>query len=294
MKKEKKVKVSKIKSTRMRTAGKILLWIMLGAVFIKGAADIIMGNTISKQREALETYMAVVSSEQELRDGSMAFAEEFVREYLTFDGELGSDYENRIAAYTARNLRIEAPDEGVAITVIAVNAVDVQLLDGNRVNVTVTVEAQIGKMTTKFNLKVPVVSSGGRYAVDEYPQIMPDMEVADVGAASGTISGTEVSNSEKDQITSVVESFCKVYYGGSDNDLLYYVSEGSGITNTVDGMEFERIDNLRAVYVAETDNYVIDVKIKVANSGVALPQHLYLTAERDGDRFYIKKIDTRI
>ncbi|MCI9640147.1 MAG: conjugal transfer protein [Emergencia sp.] len=294
MKKQKKIKVTKVRSTKLRTAGKVLLWTMLGLIFIKGAADIIMGNTISKQREAMEMYMETVSAEQKLRDGSMAFAEEFVREYLTFDGELGGDYENRIASYTAKNLRIDAPEEGVTIAVIAVNAMDVQLLDESHVNVTVMTEIQFGKRYSKFSLKVPVASSGGQYAVDEYPQIVPNLEVADVGIASGTLNGTEVSNHEKDQITSVIESFCKVYYGGSDGELMYYVSEGSGITNTVDGMEFGSIDSLRAVYIAETDSYVIDVRIKVANSGVHLSQHLYLTAEKDGDRFYVTKIDTRI
>ena len=83
MKKQKKIKVTKVRSTKLRTAGKVLLWTMLGLIFIKGAADIIMGNTISKQREAMEMYMETVSAEQKLRDGSMAFAEEFVREYLT-------------------------------------------------------------------------------------------------------------------------------------------------------------------------------------------------------------------
>lgn len=294
MKKEKKIKVAKIKSTKLRTAGKILLWIMLGSIFIKGAADIIMGNTISKQREALEAYMTTVSAEQELKDGSIAFAEEFVREYLTFDGELDSDYESRIAAFTAKNLRIEAPEEGIAIGVIAANGIDVQLLDQHHVNVIVAAEVQFGKKTSKISLKVPVTSSGGRYAVDEYPQVVPGMAVADVEAASGMTDGTEVSNTEKDQITSVVESFCKVYYGGSDSELMYYVAEKSGITDNVDNMEFEGVDTLRAVYVAGTDSYVIDLKIKVSNSGVALPQHLYLTAEKDGERFYVTKINTRI
>lgn len=294
MKKEKRVKISKIKSTKLRTAGKILLWILLVAVFFKGAADIIMGNTLSKQREALENYMTAIRAEQALKDGSMAFAEEFVREYLSFNGDLSSDYESRVAAYTAKDLHIEAPEEGTAISVIAANAVDVQLLDKNHVNVTVVVEAQFGRRIGKFSLQVPVASAGDLYAVDEYPQIVPGMETADVGAAGSLTDGTEVSNDENDQIMSVVESFCKVYYGGSDSELMYYVSEKSGIVNTVDGMEFEEIDALRASYVAASDVYVIDTRIKVANSGVILPQHLYLMAEKDGDRFYVTKISTRI
>ena len=46
VKKQKKIKVTKVRSTKLRTAGKVLLWTMLGLIFIKGAADIIMGNRV--------------------------------------------------------------------------------------------------------------------------------------------------------------------------------------------------------------------------------------------------------
>lgn len=292
--KEKRIKLSKIKTTQLRTVIKILLWIMITAVFVKGAADIILGNTITRQREELEAYMISVNEEQELKNGTMAFAEEFVREYMSFDGDFSGDYETRISAYTAEGLTIEPPDEGKTIRTIAVNAVDVEIVRNDWVNVVVAAEIQFDKRISKCSLKVPVTAKNGKYAVVEYPQFIAAMEVADAKAAIARIEGSEVSIDESNQIESVMESFFKVYYGGEESELMYYVEEGRGIAVVKGSTEFREIESLQAFYSAEKDIYQIDVRLKVENSGVVLAQHLYLTAKKEGGRFYIRKIDTRI
>lgn len=289
------MKIAKIRSTKLRTAGKILLWIMISFIALKGAADILMGNTITKQKQALESYMEEISSEEQIKTGAMSFAEEFTREYLTFDGELGSDYETRLAVYTANGLRIESPDKGDAVSVVAANAVSITFADKQHVDVTVAVEIKTGQRVNKINIMVPVATKGGMYAVDEYPQIVPKAETADIAAAQTAIEGTEVSNAEKDAIEPIIESFLKTYYDGSENELMYFLTENSRVKKGIGGaVKFDEIDSFQAFYSASEGIYVIDVKIKVQNSGVLLPQHLYLQAKQEGDRYYIMDIRTRI
>ncbi len=289
------MKIAKIRSTKLRTAGKILLWIMISFIAVKGAVDIVMGNTITKQQQALEIYMEEISTEEQIKTGAMSFAEEFSREYLTFDGELGSDYETRLAGYTSNDLRIESPDKGAAVSVIAANAVSITFVDKQHVDVTVAVETKIGQRINKLDIMVPVATKGGLYVVDEYPQIVPKAETADISASQISIEGTEVSNAERDDLEPIVESFLKTYYGGSESELMYFLTQDSKVKRGIEGtVKFDAIDSFRAIYSTAEDVYVIDVKIKVQNSGVLLPQHLYLQAEQEGDRYYIMDIRTRI
>lgn len=287
-----KPKISKIKSTMPLKIVRIVLWVMIFFIFLRGVIAILNSNDTAKQRQELETYMQQKTMQETAKSTAIGFAENFIRDYLTDTGERDSDYSYRMSRYISDGVNIEAP--GMKCDVTNVNACEVSFLGDTSAEVTVIATVNYGKAEKFFTIKVPVYVKDGRCAVDALPQIVPPADKAEVNSYSKTYAGTEISDTAKKEIIPILESFFKTYYSGNENELSYYITEEFPYKHGLEGIvEFKKMDNLRVYFDAESGEYTAMAAISIADSEMVLKQNIYLTMLRSDGRYYISNISTR-
>ncbi|MDF3003067.1 MAG: Conjugative transposon protein TcpC, partial [Bacillota bacterium] len=133
----------------------------------------------------------------------------------------------------------------------------------------------------------------GRFAVDASPIFVPQEDAADVEGTEA-YNGLEVSQQEKAELSQVLESFLKTYYGGSDQEVSYYVSEDSSIKHGLKAdFTFTSLKRMTA-YTEDTGKYLVNAVVSVNDNGQEIEQNMYIYLSKAGDKIYIEQITTRV
>jgi len=294
-------RLMQIKTTGVRTIGKVLLWILVIFLLFKGAVSILDNKSLSEMVKSIETYRIAAEQRDEARSGAAAFAVNFIYEYYSFDGAANSDYQDRTGAYLAGSLDIQKPaGSGIATEVLSANAVKISFASKNRMDVDISAKIRYTSLTggailsKNLKIRVPVGYQDGKYAVDASPMLIPKEDAADIMQAEG-YSGTEISSAEKDEIKQVLESFFKTYYEGSDQEVSYYVSDQSKIKHGLNGaVTFNKLNTISAYYLAESKEYLVSATLTVNDNGEEIRQNMYLYLIKGEDKYYINQISTRV
>ena len=290
-----------IKTTGLRKVGKVLLWVLVGFLLLKGALGILDNKSQGELTKTIDDYRTAAEQRETARSGAAAFAANFIYEYYTFDGQANSDYADRARKYLAGSLELQKPaGSGIATEVLSANAVKISFASENRMDVDVSVKVRYTSLTDgaiqskNLKIRVPVGYKDGRYAVDAFPMFIPDEDAADIMQAEG-YSGTEVSQAEKEEIKKVLESFLKTYYEGNDQEVSYYVSDRSKIEHGLNGaVTFSKLNTISAYYLAESKEYLVNATLTVNDSGEEIRQSMYLYLTKGEKKYYVNKISTRI
>jgi len=93
-------------------------------------------------------------------------------------------------------------------------------------------------------------------------------------------------------------SFFKAYYEEDQNVINYYLTKDAAISDFqgLQGrMKFNDIESIRC-FQKEGDEYIVCIaKIKIIDgiNGVKIAQQFNLMLKKDGDKYYVKKMDTK-
>ncbi|MDD4564944.1 MAG: conjugal transfer protein [Eubacteriales bacterium] len=296
-----------IKTTGLRTVGKVLLWVLVIFLLFRGVVSILDNKSQGDLTKIIDDYKYAAEQREAARSGAAAFAENFIYEYYSFDGRSNSDYADRISRYLADTLNIPKPMGGGAATeVLSAKTVKINILESDdKMDVDVSVKVRYsavnvseGAISDKdINIRVPVAYKDGKYAVDAMPLFIPAEDAADIARAT-EYSGTGVSQKEEKEIKQILESFFKTYYEGSDQEVTYYLSDQSEIDHGLNGVViFSGVKRISAYYLEgsdEYDEYLVNAVVSVADNGQAIDQEMYLYLTKTESKYYINEITTRI
>lgn len=293
-----------IKTTGLRRVGKVLLWVLVSFLLIKGVVSILDNRDQDEILRTIDEYRSAAEQREVARAGAAAFAENFVFEYYSFDGQLNNDYAARIGRYLASTVNISRPmGTNTATEVLSAKTTKISFVDEDRMGIDVSAKVRytaIGNITggaiedKDLNLHVPVAYKDGKYAVDAAPIFIPQEDAADVEGAQA-YSGTEVSQAEKQELRKVLESFLVTYYEGNDQEVSYYISKDSPIKHGLNGsFAFGGVKRMSAYNLEQQGKYLVDTAVTVSDNGQEIEQHLYIYLSKEGDKIYIDEITARV
>ncbi len=301
MREKKKIKnepeeihVQKLSGFSIRKIGMILVWIILIFIFLRGIIAIFTSVSPSEQKRTFDEYINTLNLEENLKGEASTFAENFVKNYFTYDGKNKDNYDSRMANFTATGLIITAPED-VETTVNYISSTSVNFLSEEAVDVDVIVEVKYSDNIKLFKITVPIeIDSNGKMAVVNYPQFIPNEDKSEeISAYQKTLPGRDINKDELSEIQTNLESFFKTYFEGNDNELSYYVTKSFPYKQGLRGLiQFNSITALRVSFDENNDRFYAVANLEIVDNGRHLEQVCYLELI-ETDRFYIDNISTR-
>ncbi|MFV0518275.1 MAG: conjugal transfer protein, partial [Aminipila sp.] len=86
-------------------------------------------------------------------------------------------------------------------------------------------------------IRVPItLGSDENFAVTSLPSFIPQTNAASKVTAVDTYKGIQVDNAEVQKIKETLNSFLTVYFGGTANEISYYLTNDSEISKVASGM----------------------------------------------------------
>lgn len=296
-----KVKTNKITSTVGRKVLRVVLWTLVAFLLVKGVGSILRPDNVEQLQDVVNNYKESEELREDARNRATSFAQAFANEYYTFTGDMNSDYGTRVGRYLAKGVTIKEPiDHTVAATVLQANTMQITFFGDRHLDADVHLKVQYAPAEgTPFqkdvNIKVPLVLDGDKLAVESLPCIIPTTPAAETDGVESYKEEPETTGNEAKDIKETLNSFFPVYFTGNANELSYYVTPDSkiklGINQTVD---FIKIDAISTYHSKEdTKRYNADVFLTVSDSGQSLQERLFISLEKQGDKYYIQDIGMR-
>lgn len=304
------------KNTTMRIL-RVVLWVMLIFIFVKGIISIFQKEDgIDEVNAIISNFRQEFSVVKDENEELLSFAQNFGREYLTYRVGEKDDYIERIREYTSstvynnnnlvdfkanaicRYINAYRKEEYAAgqydVYVYAVVEYEKQVL--NEDGQTYTTEV-IQEETTMI---VPVYAAAGSYVVEDIPLFVKDSIAADSYAVQGYSGGMALSDAAKvETIRTSITNFLTAYYSAEQSVIDYYLASTSDRNKFV-GLNgrysFEYVDNINCYQNA--DGSVLAVTcfiIKDSMNEVQLYQefNVLLMEDQSSGRYYILDMNTR-
>lgn len=312
--KERLQKREKDATLRKNTGMKILrviFWVLLVFIFIRGIESIFKPNTQEKAEQMItdfkEHYTQFTNQNAEI----MAFAQNFVKEYLTYEQKGENDYKNRLKPYVSTSI-LNCPginDFSATAKVTYVEAYRMEMYSANQADVYVLAEVEYSnrfleddgqtyttKVTTgQMILSVPVYYQNGEYVIENLPLMVTDDTLSDYMAE--TYYGTTVSEEKAEKIETSIDNFLKAYFEQDESVINYYLStaaDKNAFTGLHGRFAYLGIDNIQCYQDSGEDIIcLVEFKIQDTENGVKMLQKINLSVQESGGKFYIKSMGTR-
>lgn len=292
---EEELKVEKLSRFRLKRIAMVILWIILAFIFLRGIIAIFTSVSPAEQKRIMEEYLTTLQAEESVQLEASTFAENFIRDYFTYNGSDKEDYEKRMANYTAAGITVTAPESSV-VSVSNISVADINFVSDSDVDVDVTAVVNYPDTTKLITLRVPIeIDYEGNMAVVNLPQFVPVFEKSEeIDAYRKSLPGREVDKETLDTIQANLDNFFKTYYEGNENELSYYVTKDFPYRRGLESaVTFGVITALTVSYDDADDSYYAVVNLDVLDSGGrTLEQVVYLEL-KETDRFYVNNIGTR-
>lgn len=311
-KKEKEEYVIK-KDTKRKTL-RFVFWALLIFFFVRGISVSLRPDQTKEVEQKITTFKHEFSNYKDQDSEILGFAQNFTKEYLTYETNNQQDYIDRLKVYVSDNF-LRASDivdlKGNA-KVIYAEAYRKEKYSESQVDVYVLAEVEylIPQMSDdgstyddeikyqEVQLKVPVYVDKNSYIVEDIPLYVNDVTKS-ADYKENSFTGNELTSDViKDGVEKSLQSFFKAYYEADQNVINYYLTKDADITKFqgLHGrMKFDDIEELRC-FQKEGDNYIVCItKIKIidAVNGVKVLQQFNLTLKKDGDKYYVKDMETK-
>ncbi len=303
-----------MKKNAMMRFLRVVLWVMLAFVFVRGVVSCLQRDSAQEARQIIHDFRDEFASYKDDSEELMGFSQNFAREYLTYERRREDDYARRIRPYVSDDLYSQAASltdfQGKA-TAVYVKAYrkesysedqyDVFVLadvayepaEKNGKEAETETEGSIRNRTV--TLKVPVYTENGKYVVEGIPMIVNDsMKIT--GYSAPAFMGTAITDGRSGLIEEAVTSFLSAYYEQDQNVIEYY------LTRSADRAKFRGLsgrygfDKLEQIRCYETENGIlclVDFRVTDAENGSHLLQSVNLSVMADGNRYYIQDMNTK-
>lgn len=307
-----KDKVLKLKSTVPQKIGKILLWTLVVFLLFRGIGSIFKQDETVTAQTLIDSYEKDSEAKKTIEFQGKAFAESFCLEYLTLNGRDTEGYLKSLKDYMQKGIEMD-------MNILADVKTEAFSADGYKLTwtsdstFTVDVRARVKYFNVESSssdqstvqktelmkdyqiknvcLRIPVLEKDGHFQITGYPVFIPSEDKANV--ETKPYSGKEASEGTKEVISSVMESFFKIYYTGNSGEISYYMLDSTKPLKGLEGRyEFVSLDEITVYQNTEKSYYVIvKLSIKDSTNGVTVPQQYKIDLVRKEDKYYIDKMN---
>lgn len=97
-------KLAKIKTASNLNALRVLLWLIIGFIFLRGVFNIVAATPAEELREQQSQFLAKLDTDSAKQLQVSSFAEAFVKSYCTYEHGKKDDYELRLTKRAVKPL----------------------------------------------------------------------------------------------------------------------------------------------------------------------------------------------
>lgn len=303
-----------LRKTRRRKFFRAILWLMLGAVFLRGVVAFLRPDPAAEVYGAISDFRAELARFDTKENEAMAFAESFAMTYFTYGADF-EDYTTRLGRYASQAVlhAVKKPASGSSATATYAGAYRQELSSEQRTDVwtllRVTYSSRVtgadGSITTQTQtqeatVKIAVGMQNGMYLALSAPVFVSDaIKWSDFKGEPALSTGPEVDTATQTAIQEALNNFYTAYYGDQQGVVNYYLdpsADGLDFAPLHGRVAFQGLSNLRAFRQSEADTSRFTVLVTVtaqdANS-VWIPQTYNLSLVCRENRYYISAMDVR-
>lgn len=293
---------------------RMILWTMLVFIFIKGLISTFRPDTLTEAQLLISDFERELEVSKKINNEIAAFAQNFTKEYLTYEAKGENEYRERLKAYMVNTTGLQGISLGKgAAEAVYVQAYRMEQCADRQWDVYVLAEVEYTEPSMdaaareyhtdsqrrQTYLKVPVYADGGYMAVESLPLFIGDSLLID------NYPGTEYSGTAADEKTAAeastaVTNFLKAYYEQDETVIDYYLGKNADRKQFrgLDGRyQFVKMDSFKC-YQESGQNLMVciasfQVSDSVNNAQIQQKLRLDVLQEADG-KYYIQTISPRI
>lgn len=281
---------------------RVIFWIILIFIFLRGVIDIARPDRESELTKLIHDFKEEQQMVGDTPDEIMDFAQDFAKEYLTYQQGGESEFKARIKPFVSKRI-YGIPDiysfHNTA-KAIYVNAYKKEKSSG-QYNVYVNAEimyekGELGNEYASCTLKIPVNVSDTGYCVTSLPMYVEDNRLDSTYNAQESTFGIEINS---DEILPSINNFLDAYYV-QDQSMINYLLDSEADKDKFLGMNkryvFKKVESIKAYKKAESMDVICILKIKIQDTinEEYVYQEFNITVTENNDKFYIKDLDTKI
>ena len=299
-----------IKSNALAKILRVVFWGMLLFIFARGVITSLQPTDEEGLRRTMANFKEEFATYKGENEEVMAFAQNFVREYLTYSTKGAEEYKSRLQPYISsriNNLQ-DITDYSGSATVNYVQAYRKEQYAPNQYDVYVIADVSYSMLQTEDDitttittikptyLKVPVFAGSGAYIIEDLPIFVSD-SLLKGNYSPKSISLSRASDAEVADIKTALLNFLTAYYGAEQSVIDYYLHQDAE-KSTFWGLDgrysFDRLDSLN-VYTLSNNEYlcVAGIFIRDGINNARLYQEYNLHLQAEGTRYYIKDLNTK-
>lgn len=293
-----------LKKNTMLRVGRVLLWGMLGFIFLRGLIGIFRPDTTSEARQLITDFKRQLETDKKLNNEILSFAQDFVREYLSYTAREETEYKERLKEYLADRVSIPSLELSYGSAQAEyVQAYRLESYGTDQWDVFVLAEVvyHLGKEeeTQKIQtfLKVPVFVAGEQMVIEDLPLYVNDERKFQ--KYEGTeYTGTSLSEASSAEVVTAVTNFLTAYYEQNETAIAYYLSQSADSEDFI-GLQgkyrFVSLEKIRCYQESgqQTVVCIVEVKIEDTVNQAKYLQKMNLQVQQSGDRYYIQSINAR-
>ncbi len=300
-KKEKKQKerIFKIKNIAPYRVARIVLWVMIGFIFLRGVVEIIKPTDQKKVESTIDNFLKDFSEFKGENEEIMAFAQNFTKEYLTYEEKNEDNFKARIRPYVSDKLYntqdlLEFKGWSECEYVAAYRK---EQYSEHQYDVYVKAQVNYGDRIDNTTLRVPVYAGNGAYIVEGIPMVVEDSMLL-ANYSQTEYKGDPVTDAEVTSINVSLENFFKAYYEDTADVIEYYLAKDAKKTHFI-GLygryTFDKINDLKCYHPEGQQDIIaiVSITVKDSDNGNTLQQEFNITITNYDGRYYLKDINTK-
>lgn len=296
-----------IRKTGQMTILKIMLWCMLGFIFLRGVISCLHPDKTEEINGLITEFKAEFNNTQDRDYEVLSFARNFVNEYLTYEVGGKDSFTNRISPYISERIAgiDDIYDFKNTCNCIYVDAYHIEEISNNQVDVFVRAKVEYNLQVKneddtysavvkvkEVELRVPIYVGKNGYTVEDIPVYVNDI-MKDTSYRINEITLEEIDSVPYKE---AVQNFLSAYYGSEQSVLDYFVNAGADSTKfkCLGGtFEFNKIDDLAAYKKEKGILCIVSFKIMDTINGTTVRQRLNLELVNSQNRLYVSDYSTK-
>lgn len=312
-KKEKSSLIVQQKELKPGTKGflttiRTIFWIVVCFIIVIGVLQVVK----SKQPRIIENIYRTEVNESE-SNKAKAFAEGFVKDYLTFSTSKRGEYKEKMDKYMNAAVVLGKTEYATGSSEVLNTVVwDVEVIDPNTSNIIVRAEVKVTNDSVteerydpntgerkqypveeikEYFVSVPIVAKDGKVIVNDYPAFVADESKLDEPLAS-YVGANTVMDEEKQEIEKFLEDFFDVYYTGTEGQIKTFFETDPKLKGMQGEFDFNTIVSLESYKENDVVTNVVVLSVK-SPIGAEFNQRYLIEMKKAGDHWVITEIENR-
>lgn len=279
-----------------------VFWFMLLSIFARGVYQIVKPQKASELKQIIAGFKQDQESIGDAPDEVMSFAQDFAKEYLSYEKGGEQDFKNRISPYISKRLSnipslYSFRNSAKAVYVNAYRREE----DNGLYSVYVNAEIQYdkgeeGMEDADCTLKIPVAATESGFCVAALPMYVQDERLDKNYSQPQVQLGQEIDTT---LMLPAVENFLSAYYT-QDQSMINYLltadADHSKFLAMKGRYKLAKVETIKAYQKEGSPDItcVLSVRITDTINTEEISQEYKLTLIQEGDKYYIKDMDTTI